>query len=257
MVAATAYMARKERLYAVDLAVAADDGNDDGGSRGGEAGAPGGDGIACVNGQAAATAAAVEEEQEEGAADHDGDRMADGNGGPVAHSDRKDGDGSAAPRSGRMTTTTATTAVGGGAAAIIRKVLTAAVIVIVVVVVAACGAVRRRAVFRSGHPADDAAGTHPPGPAVIVPCAVITTSDSIWENGPHFTTTDIKTILPPLTPTPHRCRPRWAASSPSPPARLSPSPTPARFETPQWPRPNPPGRGITGEATGKSAPPAP
>jgi hypothetical protein len=52
------------------------------------------------------------------------------------------------------------------------------------------------------HPADDAAGARSPGSAVIVPCAVITTSDTIWENGPHFTTTDIKTILPPLTPTP-------------------------------------------------------
>jgi hypothetical protein len=107
------------------------------------------------------------------------------------------------------------------------------------------------------HPANDAAGTCPPGSAVIVPCDVITTSDSIWENGPHFTTTDIKTILPPLTPTPHCCRPRWAPSSPSPPARLSPSPTPARSRTPRWPRPNLPGRGITREATGQSAPPAP
>jgi hypothetical protein len=53
-----------------------------------------------------ATAAAVEEEEEEGAADSDGDRAADGNGGPVTHNDRKDGDGSAAPCSGRMTTTT-------------------------------------------------------------------------------------------------------------------------------------------------------
>ncbi len=220
----------------VDSAVAADDGNDGGGSRGVEAGAPGGDGIARVYGQAAATAAAVEEEQEEGAADCDGDRMADGDGGPVVHSDREDGNGSAAPCSGRMTMTTAATAVGGEAAAIVRRVLTAAVVVVVVVVVvAACGAVRHRAVFRSGHPADDAAGARPPGPAVIVPCAVITTSDSIWENGPHFTTTDIKTILPPLTPTPHRCRPCWAASSPSPPAHSSPLPTPARSGTPRWP----------------------
>ena len=98
MVAAAAYVAWKERLYAVDSAVAADDGNDGGGGRGGEAGAPVGDGIARVNGQVAATAAAVEEEQEEGAADRDGNRMADGDGGPVAHSDREDGDGSAAPR---------------------------------------------------------------------------------------------------------------------------------------------------------------
>jgi hypothetical protein len=93
-------MARIERLYVVDLAVAADDGNEGGGGRGGKAGAPGGDGIAHVNGQAVAMAAAVEEEEEEGAADRDGNRMADGNGGPVAHSNRKDGDGSTAPRSG-------------------------------------------------------------------------------------------------------------------------------------------------------------
>ncbi len=45
-------------------------------------------------------------------------------------------------------------------------------------------------------PADDAAGARPPGSAVVLPCAVITTSDSIRENGPHFTTTDIKTIPP-------------------------------------------------------------
>jgi hypothetical protein len=229
-------MAREERLYAVNSAVAADDGNDGGGSRGVEAGAPGGDGIARIYGQAAAMAAAVEEEQKEGAADRDGDRMADSKGGPVAHSDREDGDGSAAPRSGRMTTTTAVTAVGGEAAAIVQRVLTAAVvIVVVVIVVAACGAVRRCAVFRLGHPADDAAGARPPGPAVVVPCTVITTGDSIWENGPHFTTTDIKTILPLLTPTPHCCRPRWAASLPSPSAHSSPSPTPARSGTPRWP----------------------
>ncbi len=89
LVAAAAYMARMERLYAVDSAVAADDGNDGSGGRGGEAGAPGGDGITRVNGQAAATAAAVEEEEEEGAADRDGDHVADGDGGPVAN----DGDG--------------------------------------------------------------------------------------------------------------------------------------------------------------------
>jgi hypothetical protein len=46
------------------------------------------------------------------------------------------------------------------------------------------------------HPADDAAGARPPGSAVVVPCAVITTSVSIWENGPHFTTTDIKLYSP-------------------------------------------------------------
>ncbi len=118
MVAAVAYMVRMERLYAVDSAVAADDGNDGGGGRGGEAGAPVGNGIACVNGQAAATAAAVEEEEDKGAADRDGNRVANSNRGPVTHSVRKDGNGSAAPRSGRMTTTAAT-AVGGGAAAIV------------------------------------------------------------------------------------------------------------------------------------------
>ncbi len=128
MVAAAAYMALMERLYVVDLAVAADDGNDGGGGWEGKAGAPRGNGIARVNGQAAATAAAVEEEEEVGAADRDGDRVADGDGGPVAHSDREDGDGSAAPRSGRMTTTTATIAVGGGAAAIVRRVFSAAVV---------------------------------------------------------------------------------------------------------------------------------
>jgi hypothetical protein len=114
LVAATAYMVRIERLYAVNSAVAEDDCNDGGGGQGGKAGAPGGDGIACVNGQAVATAAAVEEEEEEGAADRDGGRVADGNRGPVLHSNRKDGNGSATPRSGRMMTTTATTTVGGG-----------------------------------------------------------------------------------------------------------------------------------------------
>ena len=59
-------------------------------------------------------AAAVEEEEEEGAVDCNGDRVADGNKGPVAHSNRKDGDKSAAPCTGRMTTTTAATATGGG-----------------------------------------------------------------------------------------------------------------------------------------------
>jgi hypothetical protein len=78
LVAAAAYMAWIERLYAVDSAVAVDDGNDGGGGRGGEAGALGGDNIARVNGQAAATAAAVEEEEEEGAANGDGNRVADG-----------------------------------------------------------------------------------------------------------------------------------------------------------------------------------
>ncbi len=236
-------MARMERLYVVDLAVAVDDGNDGGGGQGGEAGAPVGDGIARVNGQAAATAAAVEEEKEEGAADRDGDR------GAVAHSDR-DGDGSAAPRSGRMTTTTASTAVGGGAAAIVRRVFSAAVVVVVVVVVVACGAIcgwevaitmttattttATATILNAGPPGaptrcrrrrnrpykvSSGLGARPPGSAVVVPCTVITTSDSTWENGPHFTTTDIKTILPLFTPTPHRCCPRWAPSSPSPPAR--------------------------------------
>jgi hypothetical protein len=141
LVAAAAYMAQIERLYAVDSAVAVDDGNHGGGGRGGEAGAPGGDGIARVNGQAAVTAAAVEEEEEEGAADRDGDRVANGDGGPVAHSDGEDSDGSAAPCSGRMTTTTASTNVGGGAAAIVRRVFSAAVVVVVVVVVVAYGAI--------------------------------------------------------------------------------------------------------------------
>ncbi len=68
--------------------------------RGGEAGAPGGKGIAHVNGQAAAVAALAAEEEEEGAADRDGDRAADGDGGPVAHGNRKDSDGSATPRAG-------------------------------------------------------------------------------------------------------------------------------------------------------------
>jgi hypothetical protein len=36
-------------------------------------------------------------------------------------------------------------------------------------------------------------------------------------------------------PTPHRCCPRWAPSSPSSPARSSPSPTPARSGTPASP----------------------
>jgi hypothetical protein len=73
MNAAVAFMARMERLYAVDLAVAADNGNDGGGGWGGEAGAPGGDSIASINCQALAVAAAVEEEEEEGAVDRNGD----------------------------------------------------------------------------------------------------------------------------------------------------------------------------------------
>ncbi len=102
-----------ERLYTVDLVVAVDDGNDGGRGGGGKAGAPGGDGIACVNCQAVAAAVAVEEEEEEGAVDCDDDHAADGNGGPVTHGVYKDGDKSAAPRTGRMTTTTAATATGG------------------------------------------------------------------------------------------------------------------------------------------------
>jgi hypothetical protein len=96
LLAAADYMAQMERLCAVNLAVAVDDGNDGGRGREGKAGAPVGDGIARVNGQAAAMAAAVvEEEEEEGAADRDGNRAANGNRGPVAHSDREDGDGNA------------------------------------------------------------------------------------------------------------------------------------------------------------------
>ncbi len=115
MDATMAYMARMERLYAVDSAVATDDGNDGGGGRGGKAGAPGGDRITRINRQAVAAAAVEEEEEEEGegAVARDGDCAADGNRGPVGHRDRKDGNGSAAPRTGRMTTSTAATAMGG------------------------------------------------------------------------------------------------------------------------------------------------
>jgi hypothetical protein len=111
--AAAAYMAQMERLYAVDSAVAVDDGNDGGGGWGGKSGALGGDGIARINCQAVAAVAAVEEEEEEGAVDRDGDHAANGNGGPVAHGNCKDADKSAAPRTGRMTRTTAATATGG------------------------------------------------------------------------------------------------------------------------------------------------
>jgi hypothetical protein len=52
------------------------------------------------------------------------------------------------------------------------------------------------------HPANDVPGARPPGLAVIVTCAVMTTSDSIWENGPYFNTTDIKYIVQPC-PCPH------------------------------------------------------
>ncbi len=99
MDAARAYMAWMERLYAVNLTVAADDGKDSSGGRGGKAGAPRGNGIARINGQVAAMAAAVDEEEEEGGAVCDGNHAATSNGGPVAHSNRKDGDGSAAPSS--------------------------------------------------------------------------------------------------------------------------------------------------------------
>jgi hypothetical protein len=138
------------------------------------------------------------------------DRVADGDGGPVAHRDHEDSDGSAAPRSGRMTTTTASTAVGGGAAAIVWRVFSAAVLVVVVVVVVACGAVcgwevaittttaattmatvmilnagppgappRRRRRRNRPYEVSSGLGARPPGSAVIVPCTVITTSDSI------------------------------------------------------------------------------
>ncbi len=61
----------------------------------------------------AAGAAVEEEEEEEGVADRNGDHAANSNKGPLAHSNRKDGDGSAAPCTERMTTTTAVTAAGG------------------------------------------------------------------------------------------------------------------------------------------------
>ncbi len=103
MDAAAAYMERMERLYAVDLAVAVDNSNDGSGGWGGKAGAPGGNGIARVNCQAVLAAVAVaveeeEEEEEEGMVDCDGNRAANGNGGPVLHGDCKDSDKSATPR---------------------------------------------------------------------------------------------------------------------------------------------------------------
>ncbi len=49
-----------ERLYAVNLAVAADNENGGGGGWRGEAGAPGSNGIACINFQVVAAVAAVE-----------------------------------------------------------------------------------------------------------------------------------------------------------------------------------------------------
>ncbi len=45
--------------------------------------------------------------------DRNGNRMANGNGGTVVHSNSGDGNKSAAPCTGRMTMTTATTATGG------------------------------------------------------------------------------------------------------------------------------------------------
>jgi hypothetical protein len=45
--------------------------------------------------------------------DLDGDRVANGDGGGVEHGNCKDGDGSAAPRTGKMTATTTATAMGG------------------------------------------------------------------------------------------------------------------------------------------------
>jgi hypothetical protein len=200
LVIAAAYMARMERLYAVDSAVAADNGNDGGGGWEGKAGAPVGNSIARVNGQAAATAAAVEEEEEEGAADRDGNRVADGNGGPVTHSGREDGDGSAAPLSGRMTTTTAVTAVGGGAAAIIQKVFSAAVVVVVVVVVVACGAVCGWEV------------------ATTMTTATTTTATATYQSS-----TQVLPAPHPIAIVRTRSRPVWAHVLPD---QLSPSPAP-------------------------------
>jgi hypothetical protein len=67
-------------------------------------------------------AAMVKEEEKEGAADRNVDRAADGNGGPTAHGDHKDGNGSAAPRARRMTTTTAMAAAGGIGIVPVRQV---------------------------------------------------------------------------------------------------------------------------------------
>ncbi len=90
------------------------------------------------------------------------------------------------------------------------------------------------------HPVDDAAGACPLKSAVVDPCALITTSDSIWENSPYFTTTDIKSIFSPPMPTFQHCHPCQAPSSRSPPACLSPSPTPECSGMPWWPQPKPP-----------------
>ncbi len=102
MDAATAYMAWTERLYALDLAVVANNGNNGSGGWGGKAGAPGGNGIARANCQEVAASAAVEEEEEEGAVDHDGNARLVTTGGAVAHGDRKDGNKSTAPCTGRI-----------------------------------------------------------------------------------------------------------------------------------------------------------
>ncbi len=77
------------------------------------------------------------------------------------------------------------------------------------------------------HPADDAAGACPLGSAVVVPYAIITTSDSIWENGPHFITTDsppptvaVPAGHPPRRPLQlarHRCRHQHALERPGGP----------------------------------------
>ncbi len=74
-------MVRMERLYAVNLVVAAEDDNNGGEGRGGKAGAPSSNSIAHINCQAVAATAAVEEEEEEGVVDHDGNRVANSKGG--------------------------------------------------------------------------------------------------------------------------------------------------------------------------------
>ncbi len=57
--------------------------------------------------------AVVVEEEEEGAVDRNGNCTANGDGGPIAHSDCKDGDRSAAPRTRRTMMATTATATGG------------------------------------------------------------------------------------------------------------------------------------------------
>jgi hypothetical protein len=97
------------------------------GGWGGKAGAPGGNGIAHINGQAVVMAVAVavgtgvvgataeeeEEKEEEGLADCNVDRAAEGDGGTVTHGDRKDGKRSVAPRTRMMTMMTTAAATGG------------------------------------------------------------------------------------------------------------------------------------------------